>query len=27
VPGAEGDVAVMGWDADPCAATGNYVNG
>ena len=27
VPGADGDIAVMGSDADPCAATGNYVNG
>ena len=27
VPGAEGDIAVMGSAQDPCAATGNYVNG
>jgi hypothetical protein len=27
VPGADGDIAVMGSDADPCAATGKYVNG
>lgn len=27
VPGADGDIAVMGSDQDPCAATGNYVNG
>jgi hypothetical protein len=27
VPGADGDIAVMGSAADPCAATGNYVNG
>ena len=27
VPGADGDIAVMGSDADPCVATGNYVNG
>jgi hypothetical protein len=27
VPGSDGDIAVMGSDADPCAATGNYVNG
>jgi hypothetical protein len=26
VPGADGDIAVMGSAADPCAATGNYVN-
>jgi hypothetical protein len=27
VPGADGDVVVMGSPQDPCAATGNYVNG
>jgi hypothetical protein len=27
VPGSDGDIAVMGSAADPCAATGNYVNG
>ena len=27
VPGADGDIAVMGSPEDPCAATGNYVNG
>ena len=27
VPGADGDIAVMGSAADPCAASGNYVNG
>jgi hypothetical protein len=27
VPGADGDIAVMGSEADPCAVTGNYVNG
>lgn len=27
VPGANGDIAVMGSAEDPCAATGNYVNG
>ena len=27
VPGAGGDIAVMGSADDPCAATGNYVNG
>jgi hypothetical protein len=27
VPGADGDIAVMGSDQDPCAATGDYVNG
>jgi hypothetical protein len=27
VPGADGDIAVMGSAADPCAETGNYVNG
>jgi hypothetical protein len=27
VPGADGDVVVMGSAQDPCAATGNYVNG
>jgi hypothetical protein len=27
VPGADGDIAVMGSEADPCAASGNYVNG
>jgi 3-deoxy-D-arabino-heptulosonate 7-phosphate (DAHP) synthase len=27
VPGADGDIAVMGSADDPCAATGNYVNG
>jgi hypothetical protein len=27
VPGADGDIAVMGSAQDPCAATGNYVNG
>jgi hypothetical protein len=27
VPGADGDIAVMGSALDPCAATGNYVNG
>ena len=27
VPGADGDIVVMGSAADPCAATGNYVNG
>ena len=26
VPGADGDIAVMGSAQDPCAATGNYVN-
>ena len=27
VPGADGDIAVMGSAQDPCAGTGNYVNG
>jgi hypothetical protein len=27
VPGADGDIAVMGSAADPCAEAGNYVNG
>jgi hypothetical protein len=27
VPGADGDIAVMGSPEDPCAATGEYVNG
>ena len=27
IPGADGDIAVMGSAQDPCAATGNYVNG
>jgi hypothetical protein len=27
VPGADGDIAVMGSAEDPCAETGNYVNG
>lgn len=27
VPGANGDIVVMGSAQDPCAATGNYVNG
>ena len=27
VPGADGDIAVMSSAQDPCAATGNYVNG
>jgi hypothetical protein len=27
VPGADGDIAVMGSPQDPCAAEGNYVNG
>jgi hypothetical protein len=27
VPGADGDIVVMGSAADPCATTGNYVNG
>jgi hypothetical protein len=27
VPGADGDIAVMGSPQDPCAATSNYVNG
>jgi hypothetical protein len=27
VPRADGDIAVMGSAQDPCAATGNYVNG
>ncbi|HYZ11341.1 MAG TPA: hypothetical protein VE962_05555 [Actinomycetota bacterium] len=27
VPGADGDIAVMGSAQDPCAVTGNYVNG
>jgi hypothetical protein len=27
VPGADGDIAVQGSAQDPCAATGNYVNG
>jgi hypothetical protein len=27
VPGADGDIAVKGSAQDPCAATGNYVNG
>jgi hypothetical protein len=27
VPGADGDIAVMGSADDPCAGTGNYVNG
>ena len=27
VPGADGDIAVMGSDQDPCAATDDYVNG
>ena len=26
-PGADGDIVVMGSAQDPCAATGNYVNG
>jgi hypothetical protein len=26
-PGADGDIAVMGSVQDPCAATGDYVNG
>src|SRR5919106_5044640 len=26
VPGADGDIAVMGSAQDPCAATGDYVN-
>jgi hypothetical protein len=26
-PGAGGDIVVMGSPQDPCAATGNYVNG
>jgi hypothetical protein len=26
VPGADGDIAVMGSAQDPCAETGNYVN-
>jgi hypothetical protein len=27
VPGADGDVAVLGSPQDPCALTGSYVNG
>src|SRR5215207_7219351 len=27
VPGADGDIAVMGSAQDPCATTGNYVHG
>lgn len=27
VPGADGDIAVMGSAQDPCVTTGNYVNG
>jgi hypothetical protein len=27
VPGADGGIAVMGSPEDPCAATGDYVNG
>ena len=27
VPGADGDIAVMGSEQDTCAETGNYVNG
>jgi hypothetical protein len=27
VPGADGDIAVMGSAADPCTGTENYVNG
>jgi hypothetical protein len=27
VPGADGDIAVMGSAQDPCASTGEYVNG
>jgi hypothetical protein len=27
VPGADGDIAVMGSADDPCVGTGNYVNG
>ena len=27
VPGADGDIVVMGSAQDPCAGTGNYVNG
>jgi len=27
VPGADGDIVVMGSAQDPCAATGDYVNG
>jgi hypothetical protein len=27
VPGADGDIAVLGSAQDPCAATGDYVNG
>jgi hypothetical protein len=27
VPGADGKIAVLGSPEDPCAATGNYVNG
>ena len=27
VPGADGDIAVMGSAQDPCATTRNYVNG
>jgi hypothetical protein len=27
VPGADGDIAVVGSAQDPCATTGNYVNG
>jgi hypothetical protein len=27
VPGADGDIAVMGSAQDPCAGTDNYVNG
>lgn len=26
-PGADGDIAVMGSAADPCAVTGDYMNG
>jgi hypothetical protein len=27
VPGADGDIAVMGSPEDPCVDTNNYVNG
>ena len=27
IPGADGDIAVMGSAQDPCATTGDYVNG
>jgi hypothetical protein len=27
VPGADGDIAVMGSEQDPCVVTGDYVNG